>query len=351
MVIQWLTRFYSALLRLYPLNFRLEFGEEMQDSFSQALNDAGQKGGLAVGRLCLKELASLPGSIVLVRRQGSWARPGAARWASVHLAEHSWGELLLALAVFLLPAGMVLINHSPQGSSTSGLQAALLFLVVMMALGWLGGFPLWSVPYVGIVLVIAGYLHLFWWVAALVSPSLISNFTPGPWDRSTYLVLQVVSNGMLWLMLFCLTLLVVALLAVFNRFQLLLVRVRNDWTLLSYVLYGESVFALLLLESYRDEVNFAMTSLICLAAGIWFYLRSSSNWQRLLALLTCLTLAVGVTAVGKGEFSLGQVWASWVDLRPSQAGRLFLSWLWMVAALVLPGLLSLKQGRGDRQVR
>ena len=35
----------------------------------------------------------------------------------------------------------------------------------------------------GLILVVAGYLYLFQWIASLVSPALISNFTPGPWDR------------------------------------------------------------------------------------------------------------------------------------------------------------------------
>jgi hypothetical protein len=150
----------------------------------------------------------------------------------------------------------------------------------------------------------------------------------------------MVSTGMMWLMLFCLTLLVIALLAVFNRFQPLLRRIRHDWTLLSYILYGESFFALLLLfGSHRYEPNYAIASLFCLVSGMWFFARSPRRWQRLLALLSCLTLAIGVAALEKWQLLPGQVGLSWSNLRFSEPGRLLLSWVWMVAALLLPALL------------
>jgi hypothetical protein len=236
------------LLLLYPPGFRAEFGEEMQSIFTLAVEEASERGTNALARLCLGELASLPAALLraygqaLNRRAASDTVP-----TQPNLLESSWRELLLALAVFLLPAVLVLANGTSQVPASLGLPAAGLFLAVMLLIGWLGGFPLWSLPYVGLVLAVAAYLHLFQWVAGLVRPALINNFSPGPLDRSTYLLLEVASTGMLWLMLFCLTLLVVALLAVFNRFQLLLVRVRHDWSLLSYVLMAIG-FALLAVQ-------------------------------------------------------------------------------------------------------
>lgn len=349
MVISWFTHLYGVLLRFYPRGFQEEFGEEMQEAFSLALSDARSKGRLALGRFFLSEMTALPLSVAQIWRHDAQTRAGSARHAAgERLWEQSWREVLLGLVVFLLPAWMALINQPAEEAAVRNLPAALLFLVVMTGLGWLGGFPLWSRPYLGLVLVIAGYLHVFMWIGGLISPALISNFTPGPWNRDTYLVLQVVSSGMMWLMLFCLTLLVVALLAVFNRFQPLLKRVRHDWTLLSYILYGEAAFALLLLWSNGARPDYALTSLVCMGAGIWFFLNSAANWQRVLALLTCLTLAMSVAALGKGAFSLSQAWASWLELRPSESGRLLLSWLGMAAALLLPGLLAQLQGGRSR---
>ena len=342
MLVHTLTHLYSSLLRLYPRSFQDEFAEEMREVFSQAAGEALVEGRLALGRLYLKELAGLPASIwrahypVYANQQTS----GRLALQSSRL-EQSWKELLLALAVFLLPAVMVVINQAPPVSSSIGLPAALLFVVVMIAIGWLGGLPLWSVPYAGIILIIAAYLYLFQWIADLISPSLISNFSPGPWDHSTYLMLEIFSTGMVWLMLFSLTLLVVALLAVFNRFQPLWVRIRHDWTLLSYILYGESFFVLVLLfESHRYDPSYAIASLLCLGAGIWLYLRSPKRSQRLLALVSCLTLAVGFAAMEKSQLTSSTEWETLSNLRPPDSGRLLLSWVWMMVALLLPGMLS-----------
>ena len=341
-----LTRLYAALLKLYPRAFREEFAEEMQEAFSQAAQEASTGGFPTIARLCLNELLDLPGAVLQAyERTSSRTGGGAAEW--VRPGEQSWRELVLALAVFLLPASTALLN-APQGApATAELRAAFLFVLVMVGVGWFGGFPLWSLPYVGLVLVIAGYLHLFLWIAGLVNPLLIANFHPGPWDHSTYLLLQVAATGMLWLMLFCLTLLVVAVLVVFNRFQPLLARVRYDWTLLSYVLYGESLFALLVFESRKTESNYLIASLLLMAAGLWLYLRSPAHWQRMLALLGCLTLAVGVAFFRAGPLTTLEAWLSWEA--PSEAGRLLLSWIGMMAALLLPGLLArLGPGRASR---
>jgi hypothetical protein len=345
----WLARLYAALLLLYPPGFRAEFGEEMQSIFAQAADEASQRGANAFARLCLGELAGLPAALLRAHGQ-ALNRRTAADTLSIrpNPLESSWRELLLALAVFLLPAVLALINGSALPTSL-GLPAAGIFLVVMILIGWLGGFPLWSLPYVGLVLAIAAYLHLFQWVAGLVRPALINNFSPGPLDRSTYLLLEVASNGMLWLMLFCLTLLVVALLAVFNRFQPLLARVRHDWSQLSYVLYGESVFALLVLfGSHRSDPNYTIASLLCLLAGVWFYLRSPSRSLRLLALVTCLTLAVAIAVLEKSPPLMASGEGLWIVLGSGEAGRLLLTWAAMMAALLLPGLLSRPVSRGTR---
>ena len=337
----WLVRLYTATLLLYPPSFRADFGEEMQAIFAQAVEEASGGGLLALGLLCLEELAALP--IALLHAHGQSPinpEPTANLSIKSKLLESNWRELLLALALFLLPAWPALINGTAL-SFTHNLSVTCLFLVVMLLIGWLGGFPLWSLPYVGIVLVVAAYLHLFQWIVVMTSPALITNFSTGPWDQSTYLLLEIASTGMLWLMLFCLTLLVVALLSVFNRFRPLLVRLRHDWSLLSYVLFGESVFALLVLfESQRSNPNYAIASLLCLLAGVWFYLRSPSRGLRLVALVTSLTLAIGIAVLEKrpGEMIGGE--SLWIILGVSGAGRLLLAWIMMVVALLLPGMLS-----------
>lgn len=354
---------FSALLYLYPSEYRQEFAEEMREVFLQATADASRKGSYSLGLLVFNELLALPVSALRVHMQLRHTRTDANTIASPDAPlDLSWRELLVALAVFLLPAMMILANPvmtpTLETSQSAGISVVLLFLAVMLAAGMLRGVPLLSMPYLGIILVVAGYLYLFQWIASLVSPTLISNFSPGPWDRSTYLLLEVISNGMLWLMLFCLTLLVVALLALLNRFQPLFSRTRQDWTMLSYILYGESVFALLFLfENHRFERAFMVASLLCLGIGVWIYLRSAARWKRLLALLGGLSLAMwiavfGATVSTAAGGSLGELLTlehtlDIFDMQTlnSSAGLLLLIWLGMLVMLLLPTLLAGRPGR------
>jgi hypothetical protein len=325
-------RLYNTMLRLLPPRFREEFGQEMAETFAQRLAEANRHGRNLL-LLWLDELVALPGVLLQAyATPHAWSRSDEALEPGP-LAQ-PWRELLLSLVVFLLPAGMLLFGMSDLNySSTPGFMEVLLFLGIMLSLGWIGGFPLWSRPYIGLILAVSAYLYVFQLIASQISPALISNFTAGTWDRSSYLVLRVASNGMLWLMLFCLTLLAVALLAVFNRFQPLLEQLRYDWSMLSYILYGESVFALMMLQSQKSEPGYMLASLLCLVAGVWFFLWASpstgaASGQRLLVLLACLTLAVSVSALQTvGEQSGG-------------GEKLLLIWGSMAAAVLLPGLLA-----------
>ena len=319
---------YAVLLWLYPPDFRREFGEEMREVFAQAAADAAGKNPLEVIALVANELLLLPSAVLRLHAQARRNLPVSA--TRLPPLELSWRELLLSLAVFLLPAVMLLTSQPSPANAASPTHPAILFLAVMIAAGFLRGLPLRSSPYFGLVLAVAGYLSIFQWVVSMVSPALISDLTPGAWDRSTYLLLQIISTGMLWLMLFCLTLLVVTLLAIFNRFRPLFQRVEGDWTLLSYVLYGESVFVLLLLfENYRTAPVYAIASLFCLAGGAWFYLRAAQGGRRILALVGGVTLAMWIAALSRGV--LGET--------GSVSLPVLVTWIWMVVALLLPALL------------
>ena len=53
---------YHRLIRLYPASFRSEFGEEMQDVFSQAL--FSRKSNRQKAAFLLKEVFDLPGALL-----------------------------------------------------------------------------------------------------------------------------------------------------------------------------------------------------------------------------------------------------------------------------------------------
>jgi hypothetical protein len=250
--------------------------------------------------------------------------------------ELTWQELLATLAVLLIPAAIILARPSPtpvRGAGIAGGWTPLLFLAAMLSVGLLRRPPLRSLPVLGAAMLICSYLFLFQWVADLISPALISGFAPGFWERDTYLVLKAVSTGMLWITLFCLTLLVMALLALYNRFQPLCWRIRHDWSLLSFILHGEAVFVLLLLvEHHRSERPFAIACLLWLGAGVWLYQRSRTNRARALIAGTAGLVAVSLAIhelVSMGATG-GFAW-QWGDV-----GRVLMTPAWILLGLLLP---------------
>jgi hypothetical protein len=353
MILRWLTGFYKAILGLYPRGFRSEFSDEMGEVFEQAVQDASLRSPLALINLCLRELISLPSALLRARKPIAInsLQPEPVLSNQNLSFDWSWKELLLTLLVFLLPANILLSDQFSSHPEPLSWLAVCLFLVLMLVIGWLGGFPLWSAPYIGIILVIAGYLVVFEWVVGLAAPALIAGFSPGRWDHSTYLLLQVASKGLFWLMLFCLTLLVVILLSLIKRFQPLAARVRQDWSMVSYILYGEAIFGLYFLYSSQGfDPNFAFASLLCLLAGVWFFLRSRAHGQRLLALVSCLTLAVALAAMDQWLQAFS-AWPAWSELRSAGVTRLLQVWFWVVSALLLPGLLSRRFLRRSQAAR
>jgi hypothetical protein len=159
----------------------------------------------------------------------------------------------------------------------------------------------------------------------------------------------------LWLGLFFLTFLVLAVLTVLRRFCSLILNIRRDWTLVSFIIYGEAVFALILLfDEYSHKEPFVISSLLLLCAGAYFYLHGPSAWQRMLALLSGLSVAMWVAAYGKWSILPIQHLEVWVERSPEAerwfaAGSTILAWGWMIAALLAPALLRLLPRReGER---
>jgi hypothetical protein len=151
----------------------------------------------------------------------------------------------------------------------------------------------------------------------------------------------------MWLGLFLLTLIVLGLLAILRRCSALVQRIRQDWTLVSFVIYGEAIFALILLfDEYQREEPYIIASLMLLSAGSWFYLHSSAQWQRVLALLSGMSLAMWAAAFGQWVIVPLQAWPEWFQNHSPQnerwfeAGSTLIEWGWMALALLTPALLQ-----------
>lgn len=155
-----LFRVYVVLLYLYPSGFRSEFAAEMQDVFSEALQDAAKRGWLASLGLFLRETSDIPVSLL---REGwnrffTWATLPGEDLASLDIdVSHpgSWlnaclaglPHLLYALALYLpllVTVTLVLPDYHRPALPAFWFMVALA-LIVARRRGW----PRWSSSWIG----------------------------------------------------------------------------------------------------------------------------------------------------------------------------------------------------------
>lgn len=156
-----ISRLYAVILHLYPSGFRREFGQEMQDVFSQALQEAAGQGRSSPAQVFLHELEDLPESLLSLFE--AWVRSPMLEGASLEgerSGSGSWScaglagvpHLLFALALYLpllVTVGLELPEYrGPSLPVFWGLVLAALFFA--SKLGW----PRWSASWIGYGLVL-----------------------------------------------------------------------------------------------------------------------------------------------------------------------------------------------------
>ena len=251
-------------------------------------------------------------------------------------------EARAALAPFLLfgafPTFLDYLHVSsitaPQWLLTVLALSLLGLLLSLFVIGVIKGFPRWFLPYVGLPLSLFS-LVVFELVSSLHSLLLM----PGaPW-----LLRQTVYQGLLWIGLLVAGPLVVLIARILPPLRPLYRRLRQDWTLLSFTLYGATLLALLItFDDYAYEEPYKIVAMLLLAAGGWFYLRAARPWQRLLALFIGLTLAMAVTAAGKAILRSSPNWpGSHCFTWQTEAMSTVIMWGWLVVAIFAPVLLGL----------
>ena len=347
---QFITGIHSILMRLYPPGFRTIFENEMQAVFSQTLREASEDGAISIGLVILRELRDLPSAAVnehlLERQSGGIQTSKPAAQAAEPLTQM---ELLLALAVFLVPAGFILYNSAPSPLVNKLVPPILLALLLVGSLvGMIKRFPRWSLPYYGLVLSAIVFLFLFQGEAQRMSALLSSRFAFHPIDELSQLFLVIFWDGMVWLSLLALIAISILLLSRVPKFVPHIQRMLDDWTRLSYLLYGCSMLALVLtFDAYNYDTHIALAAMFCLAAGAWFYLRSDRQQSRFLALFGGLTLAMLIALTGKWMLDPQLDWAALFRIAPAGSGHWFdpgkglVGWVWMVVVIALPWLLRL----------
>jgi hypothetical protein len=263
--------------------------------------------------------------------------PGSWKEGMAMLAPFAWFAICFygfyRLTFYLLASGLVKpggINMVP-------------FLVVFWLLGFslfafdfVKGPPRWFMPYIGLLLPI---FNLF-----IYNGLIIPNWSDTPILLNLNLFLGgIIDQGFIWVGLFFLIILLVITTRFIPKFRLFHQRLRDDWTLLSFIAYGTVPFTVI--YSYGDyEMDFAnqgpylfLVALI-FAAGGWFYLRASTPLKKILPLFVAMALSMFVAEVSRGilyEFPPGLQLPWQAKLMDS-----IVMWIWAALFLLFPILVK-----------
>lgn len=212
------------------------------------------------------------------------------------------------------------------------------FIFVLFVLGVGKGLPRWFLPYLGFVFSIASIISFNAWIDPkwpglpfLLAPSwFIQNFT---------------YQGLLLIGILPLVILLVLSAMLIPRFRPFYGRVRNDWTLISFLIYGTAPFAILLtFDAYEKNGDpYLFGSFLFLAIGGWFYLRSGVPWKKFLFLYIGMALSLTFAAVGRAilcEYGLFDEWVSYCIWQNEMVDTMTL-WIWLAIFMLLPLTIKL----------
>jgi len=334
---QLIRRIYGLLLLLFPIEYRAEYGEELQSVFDLSVEEAARKSRFEVGRLVVRELVSLPKAVFLEHlREWRSATMNRKVDSFFDFASGSWKEFLTALLPFLLTGGiMPLLNYLGRARIVSGMFGAVIVLpmlglfIILLMIGAKKGMPRWSLPYLGFLLSILS-LYLFSAVFGTPIYLLFRNLR----DQSL-LFIDILWDGIYWYGLLFAIFLLVTLSRVSPTFQ----RFKNDWTLPCFVLYGAVPFALwITFDEYVGDEPYTLLAFLVLAGGACVYLRSSNEGTRFGTLFIAMTLAMFIAALGKVLLIPSQTWPITIDggLARSEFKHTITMWGWFALGMMIP---------------
>jgi len=340
-------RFFGLLLNLFPQYYRHEYGDELQSVFELSIKDATKVGWLEVVIVASRELLGLPKAILYEhlreRRKTKMSGKFVSRFDFPH---GSRSEFLAMMASFVVPVAIILFIRAltyifgvvPADALWLNIIFAVFFfgsLLGMFAFGLAAGAPRWFLPYLGFNLSI---INLF--THTLVFPPSWSGF-PFLQDASRF-IKGFVRQGTVWIGVAVLVILLVLVTAIIPKFRPFYRRLKDDWTLLAFVIYGAVPLAILLtFDDYQGEEPYVLVANLILAVGGWFYVRNQNPWKRYLVLFIGLTLSMAVAAVGKAiiykYFWEGVRHFTW----QSETMSTVTLWVWLALFMLIPLALNL----------
>jgi hypothetical protein len=143
----------------------------------------------------------------------------------------------------------------------------------------------------------------------------LESFTlPGiiPWpDTGAGRVFAVIGiYFLMFLPLLLLCALMLAMTVVIPLFHPIFTQVRRDWSLVSFLLYGLSLFIVIFQDEYRGLGFYQLACFFVLGVGTFLYLLPAKSWFRYIRLTIVLELAMGILSLGIYHVYPQQSWAA-----------------------------------------
>jgi hypothetical protein len=213
-------------------------------------------------------------------------------------------------------------------------------------LGLKQGFPRWTVPYLGVAvasIVILGPSWRIWDFLYSDVQRAIGYYTKTLQVRVLY---QALMWGFFWFLVFVSAILLILLLMAWPRTRPLAQRIRLDWTLFSFMLFGGAVLQLeLVFEEYAYDELWKIACRGCLALGAWICFKNADHRKRILYLLVGVTLSYWIAAVGKWYLVPLQTWGAfhgyqYETYRWFEFWSTLAEWGWVTLFMLIPALLT-----------
>jgi len=337
-------RLYRALLAFYPRGFRSVFGDEMQDDFQTALLEIQHSGEKHAWQLLWREFRHWPGSV--------WREHLRVRMimSSNRLIEEkplTRSEQLAAMMLFILPMVSIFLTTGMHLPNWANILLVFIFwgcIISSVGLAIRKRLPRWSLPYLGVLLVIGIIVAQFDRAWTWTYPYFSQAFGA----RSTWpLGIRIIYSGggafsMIFLILVS-SLVLVGILGLFPISRKIWHRIRRDWTQLSFLIYGSLVFLVsIAFEEFRyDEISKTI-AWISLALGAWLYLRSNEKKQRILTILGGATGAMWIIAISYWVLIPLQDWPTRYvkDFRWTDTSTVVIGWICFLLIMIAPALLN-----------
>lgn len=194
-----------------------------------------------------------------------------------------WG---LGLILGEVPHEWGLITRISSSFYTFLLVAPIFVFPIFMSIGWILGFPRWSYPYVGHVIVFSLY---------------ISNASTPGFKLFGYEIFgRELWGWRAWIPFLVVALIALAVTRSVKPIGKFFSNIWNDWTMLTFGFFGFMPLLVLIAFDEMDRLfslYFMVILTLVMAGTTWFYLRAGSQRGRVIALLAGIGLTTATTVI------------------------------------------------------